>query len=387
MEYPVWEVGIGLAVVAVVLLVLFLRRKKRPGSEAHAMYIAGLNNLVDGEFQKALEKLRQTVRFDTDNIDAYIRIGDILRDKGQADRAIKIHLDLLVRPDLIDDQILSIQKSLAKDYRAYKQYKQALQACDRVLEIERQNQWCRDFQLEIFEEMQNWRGAAEALKKNTRFSRLEKNSLLACYKVEEGIQLTKKNHEHEGRICFREAIKLDDGCISAYLELADSYVREDRLDSAVTSLKRLLQKNSGYSAAVFNRLKDLLFDLGNFGEIENIYRQILEVNPDVADAHLGLAELYEKKGELRQAVQACDHALKIEPHRLETKALLVKLNAKLGRPELAAEIASDLAAEIVKNIGRYTCVRCGFSKNDYFSHCPRCSAWNSAQKDSGREGA
>jgi len=195
-----------------------------------------------------------------------------------------------------------------------------------------------------------------------------------------------KNHEREGRLCFREAIKLDDQCVAAYLELADSYMRENRLDSAVTSLKKLLQKNPGNSNAAFSRLQSLLFDLGHFGEIENVYRQVLEVNPDVADAHQGLAELYGKQGELRKAVEACNRALKIEPHRLDTKAMLVNLNSKLGRPERAAEIASDLAAAIIKNVGRYVCSQCGHSKDDYFSHCPQCSAWNSAIKDSVREG-
>ena len=62
--------------------------------------------------------------------------------------------------------------------------------------------------------------------------------ILALYKVESGLKCIKNGRERDGRIKFREAIKLDKKCASAYLYLSDSYIRENRYDDALTELKK-----------------------------------------------------------------------------------------------------------------------------------------------------
>ena len=53
-----------------------------------------------GDKKRALEKLRLAAIKDTSNIDAYLKIGDILRENGKVENAIKIHRQLTVRKGL-----------------------------------------------------------------------------------------------------------------------------------------------------------------------------------------------------------------------------------------------------------------------------------------------
>jgi len=376
-------IALTLIAVILVLTILFFRFfRSRQGSigEAQTEYIAGLNNLIDGQYEKALEHLRKTVRLDTELIDAYIKIGDILRNQGYPDKAIKVHQDLLVRRDLANQKRTAILKSLAQDYKVNKNFHQAVTACEQILEIDRQNIWCKDFLLSVYEEMEDWHNAFDLLKKNNTIPKQQKASILACYKIEEGLNLTKVQKEHDARLCYREAIKYDKKSSAAYLELAHSYMREKRLKDALIALKQLVQNNPDNAELAFTQLKEVLFDLGQFGDLEKMYLELIKSNPDVIEAHLGLAEMFEKKGEYLKAVDICKSAMEIDPQRLDIKLMLIRLKSKLGMNEDAVDIAKKLAEEIVEDHHNYICENCGYHDNIYFWHCPQCKAWNSTKR-------
>ncbi len=372
-------VGVVTAVLIFLFAVVF-RRKGGQRGEAQLNYIAGLNYLIAGEKDKALEKLQATVRLDTDFVDAYVKIGDILRESGTPDKALKIHRDLAVRPVLPDDQRISVMKALAQDYQALGRWQQALSACESILSTDRRNQWALDMQLSLYEEMGDWQAAYEIIRKNNRYSKQEKSTRLAAYKVEQGLQNVRAKREHDGRVCFREAIKEDPACVPAYLELADSYIREERSKDALEVLDDYIKRIPQFADLAFARLKQVLYDLGQFAMMERIYLELEKDHPAVVSGLLGLAEIYEKKGELNRAVESCERALAVDPNRLDAKLMLVRLQSKMGREEAAADIAAELSNAILSTFSRFVCQNCHHEAVDYFWRCPSCKAWNSAKR-------
>ncbi len=367
-------------ILALGFIIIKIKRKMSPLNQAHLEYIAGLNHMINGENDKALEHLRKTVRLNTDLIDAYIKIGDILRVQGHADQAVKVHRDLLVREELSDHKRIAIYKSLALDYQQLGSYSQAVDACEQVLSMNKNSQWTKDMLLSVYEEMGDWRNAFALFKKSDKNSKDNKNRILACYKVEEGLSLAALKKEHEARLCFREAIKLDKACAGGYQELADSYIREDRLKDALAALKQLIQRAPEQAYLAFSRLKHVLFDMGQFSEIERLYVDLMKTNPDVIEAYIGLSDLLEKKGELLQAIDVCKKAMEKDDSRLELKIMLIRLRSKLGMKDQAANLAEKLAQEIVADHHNFVCAECNYQSNDYFWHCPECRAWNSAKR-------
>ena len=240
-------IGGSLAILLGIFIYARMRRKHLYAGEAQSEYIEGLNYLIAGDNQQALKKLKNTVHIDTDYIDAYIKIGDILRCSGSPENAIKIHKDLLVRPKLSEDQKISIHKSTAQDYKEAKEFGFAIQACEKILEIDKYNKWAKDWQLKMYEQMGDWQGAYDHLRKNNLVPKEQKSPLLACYKLELGKQCASKKSESEAQSVYREALKQDSGCVGAYIELADSLMRENKGDDAVSVLKKLLQVKSELS--------------------------------------------------------------------------------------------------------------------------------------------
>ena len=81
-----------------------------------ALYVEALRDLLDGRPESAFGKLRQVVISDADNIDAYMRLGQILREHKKPDRALQVHKDLTLRQDLGAEQKVAILRHLALDY-------------------------------------------------------------------------------------------------------------------------------------------------------------------------------------------------------------------------------------------------------------------------------
>jgi lipopolysaccharide biosynthesis regulator YciM len=375
---PSMYIAIGIAVVIILAVIYFIIRAPKQKRDATVEYTTALNYLIIGEKNKALEKLREAVRLDTSNIDAYIKIGDILREQGSADRAIKIHRGLTIRPELTSGQKITILESLIKDYQAAEKFDRAIQVCQKLLEITNHDAWAQEIMLRLYEGARDWEKAFVALKKIQKAKGKKDNPLLALYKVESGLKLIEQGKERDGRIKFREAIKLDKKCPPAYLYLSDSYIRENRYKDALTELERFSTQVPQLSYLGFARIKDILFHEGTFGEVENIFESLLQKNPGIESIRFQLADIYERKGELDQAIDLCHEALEQNPDSQQAKRYLAKFLAQKGDYEAALQYALDLAENLMaKKEAQLVCKKCGFVSNEPQWRCPQCQEWNS----------
>ncbi len=366
---------IAIIVLAVILIVLKTPKKKK---DASVEYITALNYLIRGEKKKALEKLRESVRLNTNNIDAYIKIGDVLREDGDVDRAIKIHRGLTVRHNLNPGQKIDLLESLIKDYQAIERYDRAIIVCEKLLELTHNELWVHEIMLKLYEDSWDWEKASDMLKKIQKEKGEKNGQLLALYKVESGLKCIEEGKERDGRIKFREAIKLDKKCPPAYLYLSDSYIRENRYDDALTELKKFITLDPRLSYLGFARIKDILFHEGIFGEVENIFQDLLQKNPENESIRFSLADIYERKGEIERAIDLCNEELERNPESKQAKRYLAKFLARVGESDKALEYALDLIENLMEtNEDQFTCNKCGFVSNEPKWRCPQCHEWNS----------
>lgn len=322
-----------------------LRNVKKPLEEAANDFAAGLNYLVGGDRALALQKFRDVVRRDTNNVDAYVKIGDILRDAGNFDRAAKVHRDLLVRTNLTQHQQLQILRSLAKDYDTAGKHELALNAVQKILAINRSDLWALDLEMQLYERLKQWDKAYESCESLGKSRGESQNAKLAYFLIQEGKQLAEQNNSKASRIKFREALKLDPLSPEAYINIADSYVHEERAEDALETLRKFIERNPAQASLVFARIKDILYTIGEFGEIENIYNSIIEEYPENKDAQLALAEIYEKKGEINRAIQLCLDVLEKDAKNKPARRMLVAYYHKKGDDRRAVDHALKYMSE------------------------------------------
>jgi lipopolysaccharide biosynthesis regulator YciM len=336
-----------LLVVFVVIIfsaILFFttRSPARRETDAAADYAAGLNYLVSGESGLALEKLKDAVRKNTENVDAYLKIGDLLRESGHVDQAIKIHRDLTARTSLSLAQQLLILRSLEADFECKNAYDSALKIIEKIYELKKDDLWAREKELQIHEAKKDWEQAEAVYRKLIRQKNKSDESKLASYRVEVGRQLMNAQKAKEAREAFRQAIKTDKKYFPAYLELSENYVAEDRPADALNVLKKFVQANPDDAANAFGKIGELLFTIGEFGEIENVYSQVISNSPENWDAYLALADIKDKKGEIEAAIELCQQILQKNPDYQKARGYLVRYYHRQGNDGFAVEQALAL---------------------------------------------
>ena len=63
-------------------------------------YFKGLNHLLNDQPDKAIDSFIEIVKLDPESSDMHFALGNLFRRRGETERAIRVHQNLLARPDL-----------------------------------------------------------------------------------------------------------------------------------------------------------------------------------------------------------------------------------------------------------------------------------------------
>ncbi len=365
-----------LIILAIIILIIiyYLTKTFRKPITAKSNYLLALESLADGNTKWALQKFKEAVREDTENIDAYLRLGDLLREKGLATHALKIHKDLTLRSNLSEEINTKIQHSLMLDYEILGNMNAAIEVANSLLEKGKTNIGeIVTKLLKYYEKERRWSDAFEAVKKNFRNPSVQMKRKSALYLVLEGLEIEKKNQARDARIKFREALKIDPNCSAAYYYLGKSYYLEDRVEDAIKEWQNFSEKLPGKAHIVFNILEKAWFDLGKFGEAEKLYKKIVAKDVENIFAIVALAEIYNKKAEFDNALEILDKVAEdkaVHPRIIGTR--LLTLSNKNQYKIACGEAIEYFQKNHFLTSWYYVCQECQFESNEPLWVCPQC---------------
>src|SRR5574343_497764 len=79
-------------------------------------YLTGLNFLLNEQPDKAIDAFIEAARIDNQTVELHFALGSLFRRRGEIDRAIKMHQNLVDRDDLSEDQRLQALSELGMDF-------------------------------------------------------------------------------------------------------------------------------------------------------------------------------------------------------------------------------------------------------------------------------
>ena len=98
----------------------YAARRPRPstiGAErVRGNYLAGVNFLVNEQPDRALEAFLRAAELDGDTVETHFALGSLYRRRGEVDRAIRIHQNIVTRETLEPEQRGQASFALAQDY-------------------------------------------------------------------------------------------------------------------------------------------------------------------------------------------------------------------------------------------------------------------------------
>ena len=357
--------------IILIIWTTFTRKKRAPQQDS---YLEALEHLADGQNDAAMEKLKEAIHNNSNNIGAYLRLGDKLREQGYIKNALRIHKELTLRENLDKEHELRINKSLLLDYEKSNDFENGILIAKKIYNENRYSEkWIAEKIINLYEKAEKWNEAIETIRKYFKPLTSQHKRKISLYLVFQGLQLHKENKGREGRIKFKEAMRLDPDCSAAYFYLGKSYFGERRLDDTIREWKNFCYKIPGKAHIVFPFLEKAYFDKGIFEEIESLYEELIDLNIKNLNTVLALVTFYLKKGKYERArifLEKAEEDFKSSPQLAAKKIQVLFYNHQYK--EAASEALKICEVDFNETTQKYNCDICNFESSDPLWRCPEC---------------
>ena len=337
-------------------------------------YFKGLNHLLNDQPDKAIDAFIEIVTLDPETADMHFALGNLFRRRGEIERAIRVHQNLLARPDLPLAQRTHAQYELGMDYLKAGLLDRAEETFNGLVEGSYSVQ-ARKALLEIYQREKEWSRAIDAasgLQSSGAGARQKEIAQFYCELAQDALV---RSDLPDALSLLDKALHADRNSVRATMLLGDALLAQGEVESALTVWKRVEQQSVPHVALVAGRLMDGYRRVGRPQEGVNLLRSYLAEASSIDLIDVIFKAVIELDG-----VEAAKALVVDELRRNPTLLGLDKLlEARLM--DAPAHIWEELS--MVKNLihgytaklARYQCSHCGFKARQYYWQCPGCSNW------------
>jgi len=341
-----------------------------PNSIYSSEYYRGLNYLLNNEDDKALKIFTDLIDVDSSTIETHLALGGVYRRRGEFDKAILIHQNLLSRPKLdksIKNQALY---ELAKDFFSAGLYDKSERILLNLKENKSYFESCNEYLLLIYELSKDWDNAIK-FTKSIKQQYIRKSSidiLISHYYCEKANDYKKDNQLNKSITVLRKAIDINNQCKRAYMTLFE-FNSYSNPSLALDNLINLLEIDSIYLIILSNQIVQLSTTQQDSNIDKRIYNIILQFSNDNNFS----PTLYEFMFNMNSYDTPHDY-LNLTKENVFTN-IFNNLYLTKNTSDNVNVTNNDLLALIKNNFLTYNCSNCGYTAKNYIWQCPSCSQW------------
>jgi lipopolysaccharide biosynthesis regulator YciM len=344
-------------------------------------YLKGLNFLLNEQTDQALEHFLKMVRVDDKTIETHFALGSLFRRRGEVDRAIRIHQNIIARPDLASEQRDQALFSLAKDYlraglldRAEKLFVRLSQGSR--YQVEALEQLCR-----IYEQEREWQQAIDAGKQLEVLSGRSLALQIAHYYCELAEQAAAKKDYSAARAFVKKAQSGRPRTLRGAFTRAQIAQATDDTKTALRLYHRVVEEHTYLIAEALPKLVAIHEREGSLDALERDLRTMLGKHPDMG-TYVAYTAIVNDIGDI-PAIDDCVERYMLDDPTLTEFIDLQHLHAG-SEADRGAALAKVRAAlnKLAASTPRYKCTECGFSSQRLLWQCPSCKNWETQRPSS-----
>ena len=155
------------------------RRARRNAFDLPSAYFKGLNFLLNEQPDKAIEVFTQVLEVNSETVETHLALGNLFRRRGEVERAIRIHQNLIARPTLDREQRSHALLELGQDYLKAGLFDRAENLFLELAEIRLHSEQALRLLLRIYQQEKEWGKAISSARKLARLSGENMNSVIA----------------------------------------------------------------------------------------------------------------------------------------------------------------------------------------------------------------
>jgi lipopolysaccharide biosynthesis regulator YciM len=349
-------------------------------------YFQGLNFLLNEQPDKAIEVFIRMLEVDSDTVETHLALGNLFRRRGEVDRAIRIHQNLIARPTLSKTQRSAALLELGQDYMRAGWLDRAESLFDELLENNLHTLPALRHLLDIYQQEKEWDKAITVARRLDNESGQPMKSMIAQFHCEQAEAALKKGDENLAGQILKRALGYDKRCVRASLMQGRMAMRANNCKAALKSFRQVEEQDIEYLPEILEQVRQCYTNLDSIEAFKEYLRAIIE-RYSGATPILMLADiLASTQGDTVAAEFVTEQVRKRPSVRGLGRLIDLNLTNASGKGKEDLQILRDLVQQLLNNKPVYKCSHCGFAGKSLHWQCPGCKEWNTVKPIHGIEG-
>lgn len=343
-------------------------------------FIVGLNYLVAGRVDLAVEELEEASKVDPGALELRLVLGNLYRERGQVGRAIQEHQGLLQRPRLSQMEHANVLLCLGLDYRRGGFVDRATEAFTEVLKLAPDNEAALNNLEKLQEEQHQWQDAYVTRQRLAAIAgptaQARSKTILAFLEHQLGLQALGQGDVAEADRRFTAAIELDRGVLPAYLSLGDARLQLGDAAGAAAIWESAVAVSPDRAYLPLERLEALYVREGRADKFIALCERLTDAAPREWRARAALAKHLMAQGSPARALELLFGALEHNPHALAIHQAIWGLLSSMDLPRPLVARYIETTRMSVFYLDPHVCTRCRYRSTELLWQCPQCHEWN-----------
>ncbi len=358
----------------------------KSGGNISPEYFKGLNYVLNEQPDKAIEVFIRMAEVDSGTVETHLALGNLFRRRGEVDRAIRIHQNLIARPTLSYDERALALLELGIDYmrsglldRAEGLFKELVDSGVYTVQAFREL-------LDIYQQEKDWDNAITMARRLETVSGERMNPVIAQFYCELACESFSLGNDREVKGFIKRALNIDPKCVRASLMEAEMAQTAGQPKAALGAYRRIERQDPDYLPEAIKPMIGCYRDIGRLDEAMKYLEDILHKYGGITPL-LYLTGLIEEVNGKEAAIGFLSSQLKRRPTvRGVDRLIEYTLSKAEGEIHDNLKTIKEMTNRLLENRSIYRCENCGFDGKSLHWQCPGCKRWNTIKPVHGVEG-
>ncbi len=354
----------------------FQKKQAISSYELPGEYYQGVNFILNQQPDKAIDLFLKLSEIDKDTAEIHLALGCLFRQRGEVDRAIRVHQSLINRTGLSFALHHQAMHSLAQDYMSAGLLDRAESLCLELHDESPLDVSALRLLRDIYQQEKEWFRAIDVARKiESCEDRLEPSVIAQYYCELAEVGLKKKDAAQAYRM-LDKALSEDNDCARAVIIKGRIAFSNKNYELAISCFQSLESKSPEYFCEVLDDMRSCYQVLGKRVQLIAFLKQVLKTAHSI-ELLLGVARLLRSEKGDEEALFFLGDELAKRPSLLGIQYMLeLDLPSSMAYTKHLSLVKKSLDKLLV-NKPVYKCGHCGFTGVDMHWCCPSCKTWAS----------
>nr|WP_136252233.1 lipopolysaccharide assembly protein LapB [Ningiella ruwaisensis] len=365
-----------------------LRRAQRKQSSILSNhYYKGLNFLLSDQADKAVDTFMKMISVNNDTIETHIAMGNFFRHRGELDRAIRVHQNLVSREEINKRQEALALVELGTDYLLAGFLERAESVFIQLLEDEKHFNTAQAKLFSIYQVTKEWYKAVELASRSLKITPNDEFMylLLSHFYCEQALEQIQEGDLDGAELTLKKAIMVEGKEVRAWLELGKLAIKKEEYAQAMDYLAEIPKRDLDWLSEAIPLLEQCAGKTDGWDKLEKLLEPYWQ---KCASSYIAKVKILARKGEMEEAIDTLNRQLQNHPTMRGFESLLNLYQKALPdkRTQQSLEQMQGLIIKQIKQRPKYRCHSCGFSGRQLYWLCPSCKKWSVIKPIKGLDG-